>query len=493
MKKIFIFLLFISLINFSLAVYINENYDILSAYKKKYYSDICNKYSLNFCNNLNFDFIKKEEKNINLWQLKKLLFYSQLYVESRFWLFWWIKLKDVYSLKDCWYYYNNNVDCFKEKKMNTCSVCKIIYWLQNIKNWKEEKNKLINMFLNQKTSSAGAMWAAQFLPYIYLHEINKNNYWWWKHINNWYKISYYFVLMDNFYKESKYYYLLDDWNIEKYFKCNNYYSRKYEECKILRNLIYKYNHSVNYINSIINYMQAFYNIKNLDILWNPLWYFIKDNKLYFSNKNFYILRNWINYVDKNIILKNNNYLVLWYWNIENIGDYLNMKNEKALVLNILWGANCYYIEAEKNKWSYIEKFTKYLWNFIICINKNWWWIVYSHLSNKTKDIIYKYNWNKITNFNYRNSLYLINFIKNITKITFLNNDNKRILIKRVIKFKSDKWDIIWIIWKTWELRKNKYYWLWLFLWTINKKFIINNFTKKIFIENLFNFYYFKKN
>lgn len=449
---IFLFIIFQFSNIITNAIFISKDYWIFDKEIKKYYNWIWKK--LIYKNSDNFN------KVINIFfnnNTKKILFYSILKQETNYNVIWkpWNRLKEHFNLKECWLYYNfsNESECLKRWiNKNECSVCfinkkilwnKWIFWINNKYNLKQQK-----IFLDWNTSYAKAIWPMQFLPYNIINIVkNYNIQEFYKYPNSIFSIM---KLVNWFFSNYSTYHRLSS-NPKLYLKCNNYLSNKFNECKIIRKTIFKYNRSTKYINSIINYMNYYYLLDNLNIIWNPITYWLDNtNNLVYNNiNNFMIInRKLFNYWNLKLI---------WFWNIENRIEYNRMKKEKILVQNIIDNPNnCYYIPKKnfKNTFAYRK-----MWNTIICfkyINKNWnsmfFTQLYTLLSDKTEKLIkLKYKTIPYSYKDWANKFLSYSLYNNIRwkKYNF-KNFNKIIKFKNILKFNwIEKWDFIWIIWKKW--------------------------------------------
>ncbi len=299
----------------------------------------------------------------------------------------------------------------------------------------EEKNFLDNW----KTSYVGAIWLFQFLPLNITKKL-----WLDKDYKQWdiFTVSWYAKAIYRFLQYNNYNYSFD--NPEELEVCENFNSRKYAKCKDLRERIYWYNHSTNYINTVIKNAVELWKFDRAWIIASP----VNNVIIYPKNSNVIIkINNIPTKITQAFHFSRNRWhpafdIVpdLWIKTRQNKLDFIN-RNKVEIIWNSNKEANCYFIpeKLNKNNW-----FIKRTWNTVVCITKDSKYVaLFAHLKWFNKDILKKwfvYNKNHNIIAWYMNWMLNYPWIYNFKKFKYYK-------FNWLVKVKNIKiWDVLWYMW-----------------------------------------------
>ena len=331
--------------------------------KTKFYKNIEEKYA---------KFSNKEIEN-HLQKLKELLnnrddlYYLilwMLYTESwiapdGIWtkthIFYENNFKKYWITCDNWRKYLSHEEQRRNINGHFIAYCKFLNAL------KTEKEK--EFFRNWKTSYAGAIGIFQFLPLnitkkLKLHE----NYKEW----DIFKIYRYWKAIKDFLQYDNFKYIFKSPSDLK--KCNNYWWRKFKECQDLRDRIFWYNKSVNYINKVINNAVWLWEIDRSWLSSSPLddLYIYKDKKTIKIDNIFTKITQWFN-LTRSRWHPSFDYAPLLYWIDFKDRFKFYEKNDLKIIWNSNKKANCYFMNMWDNMHIWL---IKRCWNTVVCITED---------------------------------------------------------------------------------------------------------------------------
>lgn len=459
---IFLLTLFISNVyanEINITTMVNERNNNITL-TKSWYNYTTNYIKRNFYwNSKSLSYIKQDIDKLNFRKDTKYITYWILKTESNFIPIWWLKAKQYF--KSNWgRVWNKYVQCTNNPKL---PIYVKKYWrnvsLSVYKNYHNKRRWWFSQFIafcelrsylktkeetefldNSKTSYAGAIWVFQFLPLNIVKKFHITD----KELKNKaiFNLSFYMKYIHKFLWLQDMKYIFKSSQDLK--KCNNYYSRRFPECKNLRERIFWYNKSTRYINKVINNSA---NIWKMDESWlfsSPV-----DDIYINKSKNLQIkINDPITTITQyyNLSYKRRHPAIdiapILYWiNSKSANLEFYKKNNVEVIWNSNKTVNCYFLPYDKN-----NNFLKYLWNSIICQTIDWKYLsLYSHLKSFNKDILsngidYKQNHSIIA--------WWLNWFSNAPWIITPLNNYK---FKKIIKVKNIKpWQTLWYIWNTWN-------------------------------------------
>ena len=419
-------------------------------------------------NNFYYNQTTLEDVENDLSKIKELVWREDLYylilwmlkTESNITPIWWIKAGDFYKSRWGFLYKWFYIKCKNDKKLPIWAW-KVVnnQWFdvsnQIYRNYKWNRRGYLSQFIafcefrailtkeekefydNWKTSYIGAIWPFQFLPLNITKKLNLEQ--WYK---KWdiFKVSWYAKAIYRFLQYHNYNYSFK--NPEDLAKCDNYFSRKYPECKELRERIYWYNHSTKYINKIIKNAVKLWRMDRSWLFTSPVnnfWIYPDTPEVVIKIKNaptkvtqtykFYKTR-WHPAIDIAPILPG----------VNNRIKFIN-KNNLEIIWNSNKKANCYFINYWDNKESW---FIKRTWNTLLCVTQDWKYLsLYAHLKKFNINLFKTHKTEKLTK-NRHIIAWWLNWILNYPwKFNYsgFKNYNK---LKTIVKvYNIRPWDLLW--------------------------------------------------
>jgi len=325
----------------------------------------------------------------DLGKIKKLVWWNKSLYYLILWMLktetnitpvWWLKAWEYFNAKWGFLYPWLYVKCRDNKELPiwVWKVSKSNKWFDVsksvYKNYKWNRRGYLSQFVafcefrailptqkekdfydNWKASYAGAIWLFQFLPLNITKKLwlEKNYKQWDIFTVNWYAKAIYNFLQYNTFK----YNFKSPENLEK---CTNYNSNKYPECKNLRERIYWYNHSTQYINNVIKNAVKIWEMNKSWIFTSPLnnfWFYPKNTNYVIKLKNaLTIITQWFHFSRNRWHPAIDIAPILFGVDYQNRINFMN-KNNLEEIWNSNKTANCYFMNYWDNKESWFIKKT----------------------------------------------------------------------------------------------------------------------------------------